>query len=280
MRHGNPSQRPAADENGSGPPVRPTPSVWLRRGVVAAFAVAGLLVTWSLDRDTVERANRLHRNGRSTEAAALLETHRGERTDDDALRYNLGTALLAAGGSEGAEELLAATDAGDGEIRAHANYNAGLLHLRLAIEGAEPDSLRSLAAAAVEANRSALLLRPDDEDTKWNLAMSQRLLDSIDAGSRRSGDEQAESALEADEVVRSENVLEVDEESELPDEAPLRGEEEARAERADEGPLSELEAVRLMTDTHLDPALMLQKLLALEGRAFWGRRPGTRGPRR
>jgi hypothetical protein len=166
------------------------------------------------------------------------------------------------------------------EVRARALYNAGLFSLRRALDGAEGDSLRMLATAAVDANRSALRVRPDHADTKWNLAMAQRLLDSIQAGDRDAGEESAESALEADEVMQSQNVLEVDEESELPEDAPMDGEDETRADLNDDGPMSELEAAEILTGSHYDPALLVRKLLALQSRGFWGRRPAARGPRR
>jgi hypothetical protein len=110
--------------------------------------------------------------------------------------------------------------------------------------------------------------------------MAQRLLDSIQAGDRDAGEESAESALEADEVMQSQNVLEVDEESELPEDAPMDGEDETRADLNDDGPMSELEAAEILTGSHYDPALLVRKLLALQSRGFWGRRPAARGPRR
>jgi hypothetical protein len=125
-----------------------------------------------------------------------------------------------------------------------------------------------------------LRLRPEHQDTKWNLAMAQRLLDSIRAGDRESGEESAESALEADEVVQSENVLDVDEENELPEDAPRQGEDETRADLSEEELITTAEAEEILSGGYLDPALLVRKLLALEGRSFWGRRTGVRGPRR
>jgi hypothetical protein len=242
---------------------------WLRRAVLAAVATSGLTVSWAVERQSVERANRLHRDGALRAAAALYGARLSRRQPDPSIRYNLGTSLLELGNAAAPGELEAGTGSPDGDIRARAHYNAGLFSLRRALEG---DSVRTYATASVESNRAALRIRPDHAETKWNLAMAQRLLDSIDASERRSGRETAESALEADEIVRSENVLDVDEENELPEEAPMEGEEEARADAEAEEPLSRLEAAEILTTTHLDPTLMVRKLLALESRSHWGRR--------
>ena len=245
--------------------------VWLRRGIGAALAASGLLFSWAWERGSLERANRLHRSGDVAEAAVLFDERTGAEAEPE-LRYNLGTSLLELGSPFAPDELEAAAEAGAEDVRARSLYNRGLFSLRSALDGTEGDSLRTLAEEAVDANRQALVLRPDHEDTKWNLAMAQRLLDSIDAADRRAGRETAQTALEADEVVQSENVLEVDEEQELPEDAPRQGEEETRADSDEEDPMSRLEAAEILSSTHLDPTLMIRKLLALESRSFWGRR--------
>jgi hypothetical protein len=271
---------------------------WIRRAVLSGVALSGLLYSWAAERTSLERANRLYRDGALQEASDIYGREAsgdggvGREPIDPAVRYNLGTSLLELGSAAAESELLAAAEGGPpapeegaardaiDEVRARALYNAGLYSLRRALDGVEGDSLRMLATAAVDANRSALRVRPDHADTKWNLAMAQRLLDSIQAGDRDAGEESAESALEADEVMQSQNVLEVDEESELPEDAPMDGEDETRADLNDDGPMSELEAAEILTGSHYDPALLVRKLLALQSRGFWGRRPAARGPRR
>jgi hypothetical protein len=281
-------------------------ATWIRRAVLSGVALSGLLYSWAAERTSLERANRLYREGALQEASDIYgreasgDGQGGRAPIDPAVRYNLGTSLLELGSAAAEGELLAAAEgrplataegespaAEEGavreaidEVRARALYNAGLYSLRRALDGADGDSLRMLANAAVDANRSALRVRPDHADTKWNLAMAQRLLDSIQAGDRDAGEESAESALEADEVMQSQNVLEVDEESELPEDAPMDGEDETRADLNDDGPMSELEAAEILTGSHYDPALLVRKLLALQSRGFWGRRPAARGPRR
>lgn len=252
---------------------------WIVRAFLAVVAAAGLVLSMSLERGTVERGNRLHRFGSRAEAAAVYTARIRSTSADAELHYNLGTALLESGGADATRELDVAAELGGAEVQARAHYNAGLANLRRAIEGVEGDSLRALAQAAVQSNRSALRLRPGHEDTSWNLALAQRLLDSIDAADRP-GEETAESALEADEVVQSENVLEVDDESELPEDAPMEGEDETGAEDEDEEVMTLMEAAGILSDSHLDPTLLVRKLLALESRSFLGRRFRAAGPRR
>lgn len=259
---------------------RPTAKTWLLRAVVTALAASGLLLSWSFERQSVERANRLHRTGALNEAAALYGGQVQPEDIDPTLRYNLGTSLLELGSVVARDELEAAGASEVVDVQARAFYNSGLLSLREALDDAAGDSLWARAEAAVDANRRALLLRPEHQDTKWNLAMAQRLLDSLEMVDGRAGREAAESSLEADEVEQSENVLELDEEQELPEDAPMEGEDETRADLRDNGGMSQSEAAEILSSSHLDPTLIVRKLLALESRGFWGRRLGVRGPRR
>jgi hypothetical protein len=245
--------------------------VWLGRGIVAAVSCSGLLLSWAVERGSVERANRLYRDGAFERAAEIYRA----RLDDDAdgaVRHGLGTALLALADPSAPAELELAAASPVVDVRARALYNRGLWSLRSALDDEAGDSLRVHAAAAVAANRSALRARPDHADTKWNLAIAQRLLDSIDAADRRSGRELQEGAVETDMVVRSENAQDVEGDDEFPEEAPREGEDEARAESDGEAALSLAEADEILGRSHLDPSLIVQKLLALEGRSAWGRR--------
>ena len=258
--------------------IGPASRRWLRRGVVAVVASTGLLFSWAFERSSLERGNRLHRSGEFTEATVIYQERVSSAEDAARVSYNLGTALLKLGSSSARAALEEGEQSGVVDVQARAHYNSGLLSLTRAIE--EGDSVRAHAAAAVDANRAALRLRPDHRNTKWNLAMAQRLLDSIDAADRRSGRETAEGAVEVDEVVRSENVADVEAEDELPQDAPQEGEEEALADDEDELALTAAEAAEILGQTHLDGTLMVQKLIALESRGFWGRRIRSGGPRR
>jgi hypothetical protein len=244
---------------------------------VSIACVAGLAVSWSWERSSRERANRLYRNG-DTDAAAALYRARTERAPvDPSLRYNLGTALTDDEPAAAEAELARALPSMDRDVRGRALYNTGYLRLTRALYADVPDSVRLLASAAADANRAVLRLQPDSDDAKWNLAMSLRLLDSIDALERRSGREMAEGAVEADVVTRSVNVPDPAED-EFAEDPPAEGEDETVVDVFDTAPLTDEQAASLLGDSHLDATLILTKLIALESRSRWGRRlvPGAR----
>ena len=250
---------------------------WIRIGA-GLLACAGLFFAWSVERGSLERGNRLQRSGEHRAAAALY----AERTRTDAvnpeLRYNLGTALAQGEEPTAEDELARATLTSDPDVRGLAHYNTGVLRLDRALYAEVADSVRIHAAASAQANRLALRLRPDDDNAKWNLAMALRLLDSVSAQERRSGREMTEGAVEADVVTRSVNVPDA-EEDERAEDPPAQGESETTVVLGDETPLSPEQAAEILGHSHLDPTLMLTKLLALESRSRFGRRP-SRGARR
>jgi Ca-activated chloride channel family protein len=106
-------------------------------------------------------------------AAARAYLHSLRRDHRDALRYNAGTAALAAGEPAAARaELEQSASSSDPEIRFRSLFNLGILTLRLAAE----DSARRDAhlAAAERAYREALRLKPGHWAAKWNLELAQR----------------------------------------------------------------------------------------------------------
>lgn len=239
---------------------------WLGRAAVALLAGVGSVVAWSAERASVERANRLQRQGMVEEAKTLYRARALQDPADPVLRYNLGTAL-ALQDSTGAEiELSRVSTGGSREIRSRAEYNLGVVRLERALEATDPDSVLSAAEGAVEANKAALRLRPGDPDAKWNLAMAERLLDSIAIFRRNSGRELTDGAVEADMVTRSVNVPDPAED-EFAEDPPAEGEEETVVAIGDESPLTPEEAEELLGRSHLDPTTMLEKLFALEGRS-------------
>lgn len=238
---------------------------WLRRVGLATVGAIGLIASWSAERGSMERANRLQRDGRLEEAAALYEARTEGAPSDPELRYNLGTALAGLDSAQAEVELARASPTGTREVRGRAQYNIGLVRLRGALAASDPDSIRGSAAAAIAANRTSLRLRPDDQNAKWNLAMALRLLDSIDAFERRSGRELQDGAVEADVVTRSVNVPDAAED-EFAEDPPAEGERETVAAIGDESPLTPTEAAEILGTSHLHPSMILEKLLALEGR--------------
>lgn len=248
---------------------------WILRMTTAALSLAGVVTFWSAERGSVERANRLEREGRLDEAAVLYEAKTRTAPSDPELRYNLGTTLAALDSADAEVELTRASPAGTREVRGRAQYNIGLVRLRRALDASDPDSVRASAVAAIGANRMALRLRPDDPNAKWNLALALRLMDSIEAFERRSGREMADGAVEADVVTRSVNVPDAAED-EFAEDPPAEGEHETVAIIGDESPLTPTEAAEILGTSHRDPTQMLEKLLALEGRAHLFRpRTGT-----
>jgi hypothetical protein len=219
----------------------------------------------------------MHRSGALSEAVAVYRDRTSVDSMSPVLRYNLGTALLGLEGAETGRELSRATTSPEPDVRASAFYNLGLWSLSRAIV-TDGDSARAHAAASAAASRSALRIRADDPDAKWNLAMAQRLLDSIDAAERRAGMEASDGAQTTDAVVTSENMDSAQEE-EVSGDIPTEGEDEALADAGEETPLSLAEAIEILGVTHRDATLIVEKMLGLESRARWGRQLGRVGRR-
>jgi hypothetical protein len=243
----------------------------LIRAGIAAAAAAGLMLSWSAERRSLERGNRAFRAGETPTAARLFDERARSGAEEAEVRYNLGTALAANDDPAAEAELTLAARRGPAELRSRAQYNGGLVRLKRALAAGVPDSVRIEAAAAAEANRASLRLAPENEDAKWNLAMALRLLDSIDAMERRSGRELTDGAMEADVVTRSVNVPDAAED-EFAEDPPAEGEQEAVAMGTEDEPLTPEEAADILGRTHLDPTDMIGKLLALESRSRWGQR--------
>lgn len=104
--------------------------------------------------------------------AAYLEALSGRRAVDTAW-YNAGTAALAAGDWESAQQGLSrAAGSLDPEVRFRALYNLGLLDFRLA--RADSANRDAHLGDAEKAYREALLLKPYHPAAKWNLELAIR----------------------------------------------------------------------------------------------------------
>ncbi len=253
---------------------------WWRSATVAALALSGLLFVAARERTSVERGNRLHRNGVLPKAAAIYRGRTDTQSPRPDLRYNLGTSLLELGSSAAEAELVIGTESADEEVRSLALYNIGVSRLFRAVAAEGGDSMRVHAAVSVEANRSTLRINPEQPEAKWNLAMAQRMLDSLDAANRRRGMSSADELGPSDDRLRADNTIEVEEESTSIGAPPLDGEDEALAQLLDAGPLSMADAIEILEATGLDGSVILGKLLALESRARWGRQLAKVGPKR
>ena len=111
--------------------------------------------------------------GQFSRARDLYLAQAREGRGGDTVRFNLGTAALASGDSSLARRALGqAAESLDPEIRFRARFNLGLMELLLA-ELDSDDQARHLEEARRH-YREALLLRPEDAASKWNLELAVR----------------------------------------------------------------------------------------------------------
>jgi Ca-activated chloride channel family protein len=143
-----------------------------RRSLALASLALGMSVpsvAWA--QGPQNAADEAWKRGGLREAANLYleQARRGE--GGDTVWYNLGTAAMAIGDSGLARRALerAATSL-EPEVRFRGLYNLGLLDLRLA--SADSSGRSERLAIARRRFREALLLRPGDFDTKWNLELT------------------------------------------------------------------------------------------------------------
>ena len=114
------------------------------------------------------------RAGRYAEAAAFYRraVEQGDRSPRTL--YNLGTALLAAGRlTDALDPLERAASAREMDVRYRALFNLGLANLRRA-RSVEGEAAQQSYAAATDAYKRALRLRPHAVDAKWNYELANR----------------------------------------------------------------------------------------------------------
>lgn len=251
----------------------------LRRSVpLVLLASAGLVVVWSVERGSVERANRLHRARDLPVAAGIYTERLRGGASDPRLRYNLGTTLLQAGVSGAAAELAAASQAPEPDVRTRSQYNLGLWNLQRATETPSTDSVRLYASASIAASKEALRLGPGNADARWNLAIANRLLDSVGISEPRAGAESVDGSADADQLAALDDASSSQDET-SPGDAPQEGQDEAPASPDEVEPLTTLEADDVLGQGHLDASSMIRKLLAYEGREQRLARIGRTPPR-
>jgi hypothetical protein len=236
----------------------------LETGALALLCAAGVLVAGVLEHRSVERANRLHRDGELAEAARAYGDRAGGNGNPLDLRYNFGTTLLGLGSAAAPSQLSLATASEDDRVRGRAFYNLGLWHLHRARDVAAADSVRAHARASADANKEVLRLEPGQPDARWNLALAQRLLDSINADDGRAGTETVDGSNDADEQVLSEELREFEDPSDV-DQAPQQGSDEALAQADDTDRLTPLEAEAILV-ADPDRSVIVRKLLVYQGR--------------
>ena len=250
------------------------------RWVVALIVVAGLAMsTLALDRISVERANRLHRAG-DMEGAAEGYLRRAGGAAGGAVAYNLGTTMLALGDVGADSLLLAATLDEDATARQRAFRNLGLSRLQRVVPMLDADSAATILDESIGFGREALWLDPTDEDVRWNLALAQRMLDSIarlqvnPENQRSSGNDDTRVDLVA--MTRGpDGQGESGEEPPEPEEGESPGNRMGAPEGAreawttrDPGPLTREMALRIIDGTRDDAEALIRGIL-------WSHRPNV-----
>lgn len=232
--------------------------------IPGVIAVTGLLLAWAADHHSLERANRLYREGAFEEAAAIYADHLGSDSASAELRYNFGTALLGLRSAKASEELASAGREGKDDIQVRALYNLGLWHLIEALIADGSDSAKAHALSAVAANKSVLRLKPGHADASWNLGICLRLLKSIDTDALQAGPASAKGTAPREGAQGEQDVNR----NEDRQEGPRAAEGETVAHTSENARLSQREASRILGTGHRDPTTIVKKLMAFEGRAL------------
>jgi Ca-activated chloride channel family protein len=152
---------------------------------------------WSIG--DVEKANRLYREGKYAEAAALYEEVIRAGKAEPFVRYNYGTALLRLGRYQEAQvQLQQATREAEAELKQRAHYNLGNRFLEQARKNPQAEGTMQLLDAAVESYKHALRLDPNDMDAKWNLELALRERDQQSQSSGGANEERPQTQSEED----------------------------------------------------------------------------------
>lgn len=234
--------------------------------------------------DTLQRGNRLFRRGDAEAAADVYSAWIDTTRTGTIASFNLGNALAAFGSPQAERYLLRAAEASDSVVAQSANYNLGYRLLTEADGDLDPYAAIPLLAAAIRHNRAALLLDPDDEDARWNLALALRAFDElpiqdfdlapideeIETDQELSENEEENASAETDSEETGEGAEEEDESdlSFTTSVAPAAGSPEALAS-GDPGPMSPEDAMLLVEEAGGDLEVMIRGLL-------WSLRPQER----
>jgi len=150
-------------------------TVTRRTAALAGVLVAVMLGGPAAAQNPKNAADEAWLDGRFERAAALYRLQALSGLGGDTVWFNLGTAALASGDTALAKSALeAAARSIEPGIRFLSRYNLGLMELRLA--AADSAQLAAHLEAARNHYREALLLRPHDAATKWNLELANRLM--------------------------------------------------------------------------------------------------------
>jgi len=242
-----------------------------------ALLLAGALFV--LDRESLERGNRLYRGGASTEAVTVYRGVTARQGEQGVASYNLGTALLPSDPALAEVSLRAALESGDSLMAYRSHYNLGYRYLSAVTSAMEADSAVIMLGEAVTNLRVALRGNPADANARWNLALAQRRLDALapitENPNRESGGTNDEEMVIDDAYLSRSETAEARSglEPEDPRAADNSGERQGAQEGAreawalqDPGPLTEDAAGALLGRVRDDPEIMIRGVL-------WSKRP-------
>ncbi|HJU89798.1 MAG TPA: VWA domain-containing protein [Gemmatimonadaceae bacterium] len=163
----------------------------------AALLLFALAFPPPLRADEGADGDKLFRAGRYAEAAEAYKRAIDDGNASARLLYNYGTALILAGKADDAVQPLERVSSGtkDLDLRYRALFNLGLVYLNRGRALKEEEAATQAYAAALEAYKRALRLRPNETDAKWNyeLALRERPPES-GGGGGGGGDQQPQPA--------------------------------------------------------------------------------------
>ncbi len=155
-----------------------------RTAALAAIAFMLMVPKTAVAQTTLNVADRAWRDSLFSVAADLYEQQVLSQRGGDTAWLNLGTAALAIGDTARANPALArAAESLEPELRFRALFNLGLLSLRLA--EADEANRQAYLEEARRHYREALLLRPGDDDTKWNYELAAQPAPPQDGGGQQ-----------------------------------------------------------------------------------------------
>lgn len=139
------------------------------------------------DYTTLKTANRLFEAGKPAEAAAQYQNvieKEPESRNGTVAAFNLGNTLVhmerCAKAAVHFREIASKHQVSD-EFRAEARFNAGNAFARLALSSGEKNRKKKLFETALQEYRKALLINPDDQDTKINFEIIRRHLNALNS---------------------------------------------------------------------------------------------------
>ena len=257
-------------------PVRGERRRWIVGAIVTGVLLVPLLVLQELG--SLERGNRMYRNGNTVSAAELYGGLLDGESESETT-FNLGTALLFQE-TDSAKTLLAQVAASpDRPMAQRGHYNLGFSQLMASEVPASPDSVLPDLRASVRSFRQALRLDPYDQDARWNLALAIRRLQALlppgeDTGEESGSQSEDEVPMNDAQMARSEEAP-AESGPEPPEPRPTDDSGERRGPREgareawalqDPGPLTTARALELLGTVEDDPEVLLKGIL-------WSHRP-------